>query len=82
MGGLSSPRPPPLSVKCIMRHLHFRLKPEKGGEGGRTEGGAASSSPLSTIWKDCYIFGAWEGGREGPSAGRPWGWEMEEGAGV
>lgn len=22
-GGLSSPRPPPLSVKCIMRHLHF-----------------------------------------------------------
>ena len=21
--GLSSPRPPPLSVKCIMRHLRF-----------------------------------------------------------
>lgn len=38
-------------------------------------------SPLSTIWKDCYIFGAWEGGREGPSAGREKDEAMEEGAG-
>jgi hypothetical protein len=34
-------------------------------------GAASWSPPLSAIWKDCYIFGAGEGGRKDPAQRPP-----------
>lgn len=71
----------PSSVKCIMKIYIFDFNLKRVGREAEGKWGAVSSSLLTTICKDCYIFGAWEVGGKDPaqSEGRMEGKERGEG---